>query len=172
MKEVRQKLPKTLLTDIIPYLHHEEKIIDYLKEVWVPRFDFSWIVLTNERIIVATRKLFEVKFVDYFIKNIDMDLSLGFPFDTLSFEVFRKKYTGQFYWFNRKKTLGFVEKIETKIEANERIEEKRDKAILGGKEEKECEPLESLKRLADLRKQGIITEEEFQEKKKKLLRDI
>lgn len=94
MKEVRQKLPKTLLTDIIPYLHHEEKMIDYLKEVWVPRFDFSWVVLTDERIIVATRKLFEVKFVDYIIKSIDIDISMGFPFDTLSFEVFSKKYNG------------------------------------------------------------------------------
>ena len=135
MKEVREKLPKILLTNIVPYLHHGEEVIAFLKKVWVPRFDFSWVVLTNERVIIATRKIFEVNFTDYIIRNIDMDVSLGFPFDTLTFEAFRKKYTGQFYWYNREKTLGFIEKIKAKIEEQERRLGEKGKLTKGKEEE-------------------------------------
>lgn len=170
MKEAQRKLPQTFLSSIKPYLHKDEKILDALKEVWVPRIDFTWLILTDVRVIVATRSLFQFKFTDYILSGLDIDMTIGFPFDTLTLEVFSKKYTGQFYWFSRKKTLGFIEKLESTIEANEKMEERGNK--IPEKKGEKCEPLETLKRLADLQKQGIITKEEFEKKKKKLLEDI
>lgn len=160
-----KKLPPTLLRRMKPYLHSHEKVEDFLKEVWVVRYDVSWIIITNERVIVATKKSFELKFVDYGLKSLDIDFSMGIPFDTIEVEAIGKKYMGHFYWFNRKKTLAFLEKIEKKLEPNAEGGNMKN-------EEEECEPLETLKELAELKKQGIITEEEFKEKKKKLLDEV
>ena len=166
MENIEKKLPLQLATKIKNYLHSHENIIDFLKEVWVPRYDISWVILSNERIIVATRRIFEYRFVDYNLKNLDVDLVLGFPFDTIELEAIGKKYTGHFYSFRRNKNLEFFDQIEKRIEERE-AEGKGEK-----KKEEECPPVETLKDLADLKKQGIITEEEFLEKKKKMLDKI
>ena len=162
MENINKKLPSQLAIRIKNYLHSHEKILDFMKEVWVPRYDISWVILTNERIIVASRRIFEYRFVDYHLNNLDIDLVLGFPFDTIQLEAIGKKYDGHFYSFRRNRNLAFFEQIEKRVEEIE-AEEK------GEKKKEECPPVETLKELADLMKQGIITEEEFEKKKKELL---
>lgn len=166
MENIAKTLPSRLTERLKNYLHSHEKILDFMKEVWVPRYDISWIILTNERVIVATRKIFEYKFVDYALKNLDIDLTLGFPFDTIMLEAVGKKYTGHFYSFRRGKNLEFFEQIEKKLEEREgTTKEKKE-------EKEEYPPVETLKELADLKEQGIITEEEFNKKKKELLEKL
>lgn len=159
------KLPLDVQTSLKRYLHTHEVVLSFLQEVWVARIDVSWVILTNERVVIATRKLFNVSFADYSLKSLDIDISLGFPFDTVDLESFSKKYTGHFYWFNRERTLKFIEDIERRMEEGE----SNNQPLL---EEKKSSQLDVLKELAELQKQGIITKEEFEKKKKQILKDI
>jgi len=168
---MKQRKPSEALRKKLEcYLHSHEEIKDSLKEVWVARYDRSWVILTNERIIIAVRRIFEYKFTDYSLENLDIDLTLGLPFDTIEMEAEGKKYTGHFYSFRRERNLSFLKKIK------EEIKKTKNKGKGETKEKKEesekCKPVETIKELAELKKTGIITGEEFEKKKKKLLKDI
>lgn len=162
MNKIEKKLPRSIMRSMKPYLFSRERLLDFIKEVWAPG-NTSWLILTNKRIIVVTRTSFELKFVDYGIWGLDLNLTLGLPFDTIDLEVTGKKYTGHFYWVNRKKTLNFLEKMERKVDAKNREDRK---------EKDNIDAIKQLKELAELKKQGIISEEEFEKKKKKILRKI
>lgn len=156
------KPPDDLMESLKEYLHKGEKLHDAIEEVYVLNFDFSWVLLTDERIIVSTKRLFDYNFKDYQLSSLDIDISLGFFFDVLEFRIPAKVYTSHFYRFNRKNTLKFFHEVEKKIS-----EEKEG----DDKEEKE-KPSDRLRELNYLLKEGLLTKEEFEKKRKKILKEL
>ncbi|MCL5093769.1 MAG: hypothetical protein M1355_01415 [Patescibacteria group bacterium] len=157
------KMPEKLYNSLKSYLDQDEKMIDILRETFVPHFDFRWLVLTNKSVIIAIRELFNYKFVDFHLRNIDINLEYGFLYDQLEFGSMGKNYRAQFYVFQRGKTLDFFKKMKEQA-----------KIISEGKEKKKppSDPIELIKELTKLLKRGIITKQEFEKKKEELLKKI
>lgn len=157
------KLPKDLAESLKEYLQKDEKVYDALEEVYVLRFDFRWTVLTNERIIVATKRILDYNFKDYPLNILDIDVDLGFFFDILEFRMPSKVYTAHFYSFNRNLNLKFFHEIEKKLR-EVRLNEKVD--------DNDYKVADKLRDLKKLYQEEIITKEEYNEKKKELLKRL
>src|SRR3972149_8034938 len=104
------RIPKSLREKLISYLNEDEKVEDIIKEVFIPKFDFRWVILTQKRVIVVVRKFLDYTFKDYSCSLLDLDLSLGSIFDEIEFEVPGKNYKAQFYSFRRDATMSFFRK--------------------------------------------------------------
>lgn len=156
------KMPADLTKAFEGYLGENERVLESLKEVFILNYNFSWVVLTDKRIIISTKKILEYSFKDFYLNKVDIDLDLGFFFDELQIDVSGKKYQAQFYSFRRENTVKFYHKV------NEAIAEQRE----GEPNQKPCPPLESLRELRKLLDEKVITKKEFEEKKQEILKEM
>lgn len=158
---------KKLFLMLEGYLEADEKLIASLHETYIPRFDFRWLILTDRRIIVAIRKTGQFEFFDYTLNEILIDFEIGTVlFDQININSTGKKYQAQFYKFQTKEVTQFI-RLAKKY--SERLAQKNKG---NQKESSGCSSVNNLRELSKLKNEGVITEEEFKEKKKELLNKI
>lgn len=142
------------------FLQEGEEIIDYLSETLIPAIDFRWVILTDRRMIFVIRHFLDTEFNDMSFDSMEFEYKKGtLLFDEVTFERFSNIYRAQFYSFYRDHVLRFLGEIE--------------EAIKGSSVEKETQDaIHTLKDLTELWEKGIISKEEFEEKKKKYIDEI
>ena len=161
-------IPKKYYDKLKTYLNEGEKVEHSITEAWVPRSDKRWLIITNQRLIVMIKGLWDIQFHDYPYSALDLDIDFGFLFDEIQMNYTGKLYNAQFTTFKREETLNFFQKLKLNLSSFARRRE--------GDEEKDPEDVNSLmyllKELAKLKDDKVITKKEFEEKKKEILKRI
>lgn len=107
------KLPHSVLSALDPYTAVDEEIVDAIKETYILDYDFRWLILTDRRVIIAQRRLFETEFRDVSFEGLDIQIKKGpLLFDEIHLKSITDDYKAQFYSFNRNKTLTFLQELE------------------------------------------------------------
>lgn len=144
------------------YLESGEHVVDYVPETVIPSIDFRWVILTDRRIIFATRYLMTTDFQDMNLDQMEFEYKKGpLFFDQLAFERYSISYTAQFYSYDREHVVRLMSEIEeVQKEHLEPTEEISQKAI------------QALHDLAELYEKGLISKEDYEKKKQKYLEEI
>lgn len=121
----------------------------------------NYLIVTDRRVILWARGAFNssVDSLDYTdIKSVEQQK--GIVFGSIVFNVYGK--TEHFSEMNKKEVVILVDMIRKNISKSKQEDH-------NGKNDTEMSPVTQIEKLASLYKAGILNEEEFLEKKKKLL---
>jgi hypothetical protein len=157
------RMPRFVLKDLGEYLKPKEVIADVIHEAYVPSIDFRWIILTNQRVIIAKRTILATHLNDINLNEMEITLERGVFYDIVLFQMRMDQYRGSFYATDRAYTMDFVNKIKA---AQYQMQQEEEQAM----SEASAEPIQTLEDLAELRDRGIVSDAEFEAAKKEFLR--
>lgn len=165
-KTADTRVPKKVL-DLLKkdYLEDDEVIIEIVHEAYVPRIDFRWLVLTNQRFVVAIRNLIQVTFLSFTLDGLSIQYTRGVFFDVLEVQQMTNKYRATLYSLDRPFTLDFIDQIK---DATKKFQEEKQKTM----NEVNLEPLQALENLDKLKSRGEVSPEEYQKLKKEILENL
>jgi hypothetical protein len=121
------------------------------------------LVATSKRVIFASKILLSTKIEElYYDKISNVQYESGLLFAEIEISVSRSKY--EFKDIDKKYGKELCDYIKSEIS-----KPKAQQTVVNQTIVNQADPMDQLEKLAKLKDQGIITEEEFSQKKKQLL---
>ncbi|RDZ49999.1 hypothetical protein C5C07_19745 [Haloferax sp. Atlit-4N] len=130
-------------------------------------------VITNQRVLYKAKKMIGGSQTSIDYKNISsVEISFGVVQKRLNLETDSKVFGIGVGHVERDEVQNMVQFIRQKIQDANNSDNTSVAGQTAGNGENEEGPLDKLERLGELRDQGVVTEDEFQEKKQSLLDQI
>lgn len=166
--EIRVDLHNRIKEALESFLLEDEIVYSQLSSVSMVLESYDSLLSTNKRLIHVKKRYSIVDLDEYPLLNISLELEYGIIYDTvIVFSGRMEMLRMTLFALDRTRTLNFIKDVE-----EHSIYRKGFSSDSDSKKEEECDFKQKLKDLAELKKKGIITEEEFEEKKSQILKDI
>jgi hypothetical protein len=167
--EIRPNLHRRIKEALEAYLLNDEIVYDQLVSFGFVFERYDSLLFTNKRVIHVKKSFSLIDFDDYSFESSSMVLEYGLIFDQIVLYVrTAEAFRMTLFSLDRARTLDFIKQVEGYATYRDSPGEKKEKQD----KDEECDFKQKLKDLAELKKNGIITEEEFEKKKSEILKDI
>lgn len=143
-------------------LNQNEELIDILQGMYNDRNGL--LVLTNIRVLYFSKKLIGGMTVEDFPISKISSIQYNTGFMSAQIKIFASGNTAEFKMYTKKRVKEFVDNVNSKLNPT-------DASKTNDSEQKD-DFASKLEKLAKLKEQGILTENEFNEQKTKLLANI
>jgi hypothetical protein len=163
MSDFVMSMPKGVGKKLKEILSDEEEVVINIKGGWGQKMlGNTWFVVTNERAIVFAKGLHHYDFRDWLLKDItSVDYETHLLDEELTIHAGGSIEEIKFYKDVVKVSREAVKKLRDMIRE---AKTKSQQAVIAEKSIPE-----QIEKLAELKEKGILTENEFKEKKKELL---
>jgi len=154
------ELPKDIERELRRIMEPDERLIDFRKEPWSLYKRHRWVILTSQRVYLIKKVFFGISFdiIQIILAQAHLEMVEGIVLDTIYIRVTSEpEHILNFSPTERARTLIFFEEIE--------------KAREGDPEARVVAQAE-LEALARVFYENVISKEEYEEKKRELLKKM
>lgn len=158
---MQTKLPKDVQKHIDEILDKGEFIMASLKEPWSYTKWYRWSILTDRRIFLIIRWPLGLSYDVWplYLRALSIDMNEGVVFDSIYLDYFGQKFQLKLFAKDRKKTLGFFREVNRLImEFNPTADKDRNLGLIN-----------EIENLSKIFYHKLITEEEYERRKREIL---
>jgi len=155
------KLPKKVQEHLDDVLEEGEKLVDAVKEPWSYAKWQRWTVLTDRRIILIIKWPLGLTYDVWpmYLGALSVDLKEGVMYDTIFVDYYGQKFSLQFFSSHRKETMQFFCEINHQLVLHNPASRRKATEDV----------VKEMEGLAQVFHEKIITQEEYERKKKELM---